>query len=106
VVEGGQLGAAAATTDDHDHVEVGVATERAHRSGDLGDGPLALHPHVDQPQLERQPAAFDLVQEVGPRRAGRAGHHADAQRRRRHPASAVPVVETGGHQPTHDIVAL
>lgn len=105
VVERGQLAATATAANDHHHIEIAVATQRAHTGGDLGDGPFALHPHIHHAELEGQRAAFDLVHEVGPGSTGHAGDHAYPQRSRRYPTTPVAVVEAAGHQAPHDVVA-
>ena len=74
--------------------------------GDHVDRPLALHPHVDHAEAERQAAAVELVREVAPRRAGGAGDHADTQRAAGSGDAPVRVEQPAGNQSAHDVVAL
>ena len=79
VVEGNEVGASPAATDEREHVErVGAehpdgGRDRAWRVG-------ALHARVDAEHLEREPAAAQLVEEVGLGRGALARDQADPQR--------------------------
>ena len=57
-------------------------------------------------RLNAKPAAVELVGEVAPRRAGRAGDDADAQRCGGTPDAPIGVEQAVGDQPAHDVVAL
>ena len=72
-----QLGLGAAAANQHHDIEIVVTRQCAQRARHHVDRPLALHSHIDDPEAERQTASIEFVGEVTPRRAGRAGDHAD-----------------------------
>ena len=105
-VERGQFATTATTADEHERVEVGMATQFPQCTGDLGHRRGTLHAHVDQPQHERQAAALDLVHEVGPGGTVATGDHADAQRRQRQCQRPVALEQARLAQSAQHVVAL
>ena len=80
-VEHGELVAAAATSDEHDHVD-GASAERDERAHHRVDRFDALHSAVGQEHVPRQAARFELVHEVSVGGRSAACHEPDAQRHR------------------------
>ena len=107
VIERGQLGLGAAAANQHHDVEVVVAGQRAQSTPQTMSTAHSPCTRTSMTaQAERQAAAVELVGEVAPGRAGRAGDHADAQRRGRHTDASVGIEQAAGDQPAHDVVAL